>query len=258
MTLPADVRGALAEIAGEAVCRCSVEYTSRGLKDPTCNHDLAESVEVVRAELLRLARENAELHNSALGGYEDGWHALRGERDVLKAELAQYRATNENVRVCREHASEIFGDGECPVCELTRLRAGLRESSAAAKNAEWTALRAPVEGAFVRAGAGRFGGTMRRRMGLLALFVPLVLGLLYTAARYLTCLVGNPDKALNIALMVDETCNVDINGRTNEAISARAARARDAGRHWGCILCHVLDWVQPGHCSRSLKDDIRQ
>lgn len=94
-----------------------------------------------RAELRRLEQENTELRKSALGGYEDGWHALRNERDALKAELAQYRATNESVRVCREHASEIVGDGECLVCELTRLKAGLRESSAAAKNAEWIATQ---------------------------------------------------------------------------------------------------------------------
>lgn len=48
--------------------------------------------DTIRAELLRLARENAELHNSALGGYEDGWHALRNERDALKAELAKLKA----------------------------------------------------------------------------------------------------------------------------------------------------------------------
>ena len=52
MTLPKEVADSLAEIAGEAECRCDVAYTSRGLKDPTCNHDLAESVEIIRAHLL--------------------------------------------------------------------------------------------------------------------------------------------------------------------------------------------------------------
>lgn len=58
------VRRAFLEIAGEAVCVCHEAYTSRDMKDPACNHDLAESVGIIRAELIRLARENAELRDT--------------------------------------------------------------------------------------------------------------------------------------------------------------------------------------------------
>jgi len=50
-----EVRDALQVFDGEAVCTCHSAYTSRGLKDPQCNHDLQESVDIIRAELLRLA-----------------------------------------------------------------------------------------------------------------------------------------------------------------------------------------------------------
>lgn len=89
-----------------------------------------------------------------------------------------------------------------------------------------------------------------KRLGLLALYPLLVVGLIYSGLRYLTCIIGNPDKALHIALMIDETCNVDANGRVNETISARAAKNR--GKHWACILCRILGWVQPRHCDKAL------
>lgn len=47
--------------------------------------DGAREVAIIRDYLLQVTAENALLHESALGGYEDGWHALRNERDALRA-----------------------------------------------------------------------------------------------------------------------------------------------------------------------------
>ncbi|MDE2472859.1 MAG: hypothetical protein KGL35_30110, partial [Bradyrhizobium sp.] len=60
-----------------------------------------------------------------------------------------------------------------------------------------------------------------------------------------------------VAYMVDETCNVDANGTVNWTISARAARARNSGSAWGCILCRILGWIQPGHCTKALADQVK-
>lgn len=65
-TLRTEVREALASIQGDADCRCSEPYKSRGMKDPQCNHDLQDSVDVVRAELLRLADECAMIPRAQL------------------------------------------------------------------------------------------------------------------------------------------------------------------------------------------------
>lgn len=94
-----------------------------------------------------------------------------------------------------------------------------------------------------------------KRLVLIALAPLLALGLLLTGVRYALAIIGSPTKALRIAVMVDELSNVGLNGRRNETISARSAKARDAGRRWGCVLCRVLDFVQPGHCDRALADE---
>lgn len=96
---------------------------------------------------------------------------------------------------------------------------------------------------------------MKTRLALLLLFPLLMVGLLYTALRYLTCIIGNPAKAWHVALMIDETCNVDVNGRVNETISARAAKAQKRGSKWGCLLCGLLNWIQQNHCQKALQDD---
>lgn len=96
---------------------------------------------------------------------------------------------------------------------------------------------------------------MKIRLALLILYPLLLFGLIYTAIRYLTCVIGNVDKAWNIALMIDETCNVDANGRVNESISKRAALAQQRGASWGCVLCKILDAIQSNHCQDALKSN---
>lgn len=91
------------------------------------------------------------------------------------------------------------------------------------------------------------------RLYLILLTPLLFVGGLWSALRYLTCIVMNPAKAWNIAFQLDEMANVGANGEKNTTISARAARARNAGKTWGCVLCKVLDAVQAHHCDNSLK-----
>lgn len=34
-------------------------------------------------------------------------------------------------------------------------------------------------------------------------------------------------------------------------LSKRAAKARDKGKRWGCVLCAWLDRINSGHCDRA-------
>lgn len=94
---------------------------------------------------------------------------------------------------------------------------------------------------------------MKRRLIVLSLFPLVGLAAAYAMLRYLLCVVRAPEKALRIAVQVDEAANVALNGRDNETVSLRAAKARVAGRRWGCVLCRLLDAVAPHHCEDQLR-----
>jgi hypothetical protein len=61
---------------------------------------------------------------------------------------------------------------------------------------------------------------------------------------------------LNLAILLDEAANTLAGGSPNETISERAAKARNAGRRWGCVLCRALNWINPGHCDNELSSTI--
>ncbi|WP_175741440.1 hypothetical protein [Burkholderia ambifaria] len=61
---------------------------------------------------------------------------------------------------------------------------------------------------------------------------------------------------LNFAIWIDEGVNTIFGGSPNETVSERAAKARNAGRKWGCVLCRLLNWINPGHCDNALTSTI--
>ncbi|BEH18835.1 hypothetical protein [Burkholderia pseudomallei] len=61
---------------------------------------------------------------------------------------------------------------------------------------------------------------------------------------------------LNFAVLLDEAVNTIFGGSPNETISERAAKARNAGRRWGCVLCRALDRISRGHCDNALTATI--
>lgn len=56
------------------------------------------------------------------------------------------------------------------------------------------------------------------------------------------------DQALNAAL-------VGVTGSEDETVSSRAGKAASKGKRWGCILCRLLDKIDPGHCARNIERD---
>jgi hypothetical protein len=61
---------------------------------------------------------------------------------------------------------------------------------------------------------------------------------------------------LNLLILLDEAGNTLTGGSPNETISERAAKARNEGKEWGCILCRFLGWINPGHCDNALTSTI--
>jgi hypothetical protein len=59
-----------------------------------------------------------------------------------------------------------------------------------------------------------------------------------------------------IAIGFDQTANAAIGGSEDLTISTRAAiGARNGKRHW-CVLCRLLDAIDPGHCARAERDNV--
>ena len=57
-----------------------------------------------------------------------------------------------------------------------------------------------------------------------------------------------------ILIALDEVVNALTNGNPHETVSARAARARNAEKKWGCILCKILDWIDKSHCDNAIDE----
>ena len=96
---------------------------------------------------------------------------------------------------------------------------------------------------------------MKVRIALLALW------LLCQLANVIACvwmllaiLVGSP-RAWRLAVSYDQLANTAFGGDEDETISSRAYKAATRGRRWGCVLCKLLDKIQPDHCRRSLEPD---
>jgi hypothetical protein len=61
---------------------------------------------------------------------------------------------------------------------------------------------------------------------------------------------------LNLLILLDQAGNTLTGGSPNETISERAAKARNEGKEWGCVLCKFLGWINPGHCDNALTSTI--
>ena len=90
------------------------------------------------------------------------------------------------------------------------------------------------------------------RVALFLILPVLLFGMLVILIRYLWCAFFNVQQAWRIALGEDLDANVALNGRLGQSISSRAAVACKAHRPWGCVVCALLDDVNPGHCAKAL------
>lgn len=58
-----------------------------------------------------------------------------------------------------------------------------------------------------------------------------------------------------VLIAFDRFANVVTFGKPNQTISSRAALARNNKRYWGCLLCWLLEKLDPNHCDEALKTD---
>lgn len=70
-------------------------------------------------------------------------------------------------------------------------------------------------------------------------------------------IVGS-DRARHVAVANDQALSaalIGLAGSEDETISSLAGKAARKGMAWGCILCCLLDKIDPGHCQRNIEED---
>ena len=96
---------------------------------------------------------------------------------------------------------------------------------------------------------------MQQRLLLALLWLLCLAASALAALRMLWAIFTNPDRAWRLAVAHDQLFNTATNGNEDETISSRAAKARRSGRRWGCVLCRLLDRIEPGHCDNNIEAD---
>ena len=96
---------------------------------------------------------------------------------------------------------------------------------------------------------------MKRRLVLLGLWLAATLAAVFAILWGLPAALAGSSRTLRIAVGADQTLNAALGGSEDETISSRAGKgARTGIWHW-CLLCRMLDWLDPGHCQKSIEAD---
>lgn len=86
----------------------------------------------------------------------------------------------------------------------------------------------------------------------LVLFIPLFLiTFVWFTLRYLWYVAFEPAESWRLAISLDQLANTTFNGSMDETISSRAGRHKNDEK-WACLLCKLLDKLDPNHCNKSI------
>lgn len=96
---------------------------------------------------------------------------------------------------------------------------------------------------------------MTRRLTLCAVWLMLAVLTPIRLLWWLVLSLAGHDRAWRAAVGEDQTYNALAGGSEDETISSRAAKAQRRGKRWGCVLCRLLDTIDPGHCEKNIEPD---
>ena len=96
---------------------------------------------------------------------------------------------------------------------------------------------------------------MKTRAALLALWTLCQLANVVAALWMLCALLAGSPRAWRLAVSYDQLANTAFGGNEDETISSRAYKAMVNRQRWGCLLCKLLDKIQPDHCRKSVEPD---
>ena len=96
---------------------------------------------------------------------------------------------------------------------------------------------------------------MKTRAALLALWLLCMVAATVGAIWMLLAALAGSPRAWRLAVSYDQLANTAFGGDEDETISSRAYKAMLKRRRWGCLLCRLLDRIDPDHCRKSVEPD---
>lgn len=90
------------------------------------------------------------------------------------------------------------------------------------------------------------------RVWMLLLWLLCMLASAVSAIWMLLALLAGSKRAWSLAGSYDQLANTAFGGHEDEKISSRAGRERKKGKRWACVLCRLLDKIDPNHCEKSI------
>lgn len=94
-----------------------------------------------------------------------------------------------------------------------------------------------------------------RRLILLGLWLAALVAVVLALLMSLGQLVAGSPRAVRVFVGADQALNAAIGGSEDETISSRAGKGARLGIWRYCLLCRLLDHIDPGHCERSIEPD---
>lgn len=96
------------------------------------------------------------------------------------------------------------------------------------------------------------GGSVSR-MAMVAIWLLCQLAHIVASVWMLLAALYGSKRAWKLAIGYDQLANVAFGGDPDETISSRAGKEKKRGRRWACVLCRLLDKLDPDHCEKSIE-----
>lgn len=96
---------------------------------------------------------------------------------------------------------------------------------------------------------------MAPRLILFGLWLVTLVAMLLALVMALLQLLAGSRRAVRVFVGADQTLNAAMGGSEDETISSRAGKGAQRGVWRYCLLCWLLDAVDPGHCKKSIEPD---
>ena len=92
------------------------------------------------------------------------------------------------------------------------------------------------------------------RLWMLLIWLLCLVASFVSAVWMLIAIAVGSKRAWSLAISHDQLANTAFGGDEDETISSRAGKANREGKRWACVLCKLLDKIDPNHCEKSIEE----